>query len=75
MDQTLVPHRGTDTSRLPLIGFSVLVGLNLRPSLAVIGPLTGHLQAEMALNYTMISLLTLLTAEFNPRGYQRLFAG
>lgn len=60
MEQSLVQPRKTDTSLPLLIGLSVLVGLNLRPSLAVIGPLTGYLQAELAMNYTMISLLTLL---------------
>lgn len=60
MEQTLAQRQSTEASLLPFLGLSVLVGLNLRPSLAVVGPLTDYLRAELAMNYTMISLLTLL---------------
>lgn len=38
----------------------ILVGLNLRPALAAIGPLLQSIQPELALSYSMASLLTTL---------------
>lgn len=60
MEHTWQPPARTSLSLLTFTGLCVLVGLNLRPSLAVIGPLTEHLQLALAMNYTQISLLTLL---------------
>lgn len=38
----------------------ILVGLNLRPSMAAIGPLLPFIQQDIALSYTQTSLLTML---------------
>lgn len=38
----------------------ILIGLNLRPALAAIGPLLQSIQPELALSYSMASLLTTL---------------
>lgn len=47
-------------SRVPLILALVLVGLNLRPSMAAIGPLLTSIRSSIPLSYTMVSLLTML---------------
>lgn len=38
----------------------VLIGINLRPSIAAIGPLLPFIQHDISLNFTQISLLTML---------------
>ncbi|MFW7523647.1 cyanate transporter [Vibrio ostreicida] len=38
----------------------ILIGLNLRPSMAAIGPVLSSIRAEIPLSFTMISLLTML---------------
>ncbi|MCD4503213.1 cyanate transporter [Chromobacterium piscinae] len=48
------------SSRAPLILALVLVGLNLRPSMAAIGPLLTSIRSSIPLSYTLISLLTML---------------
>ncbi|ACR31694.1 cyanate transporter [Burkholderia glumae] len=47
-------------SRVPLILTLVLVGLNLRPSMAAIGPLLTPIRHSIPLSYTVVSLLTML---------------
>ncbi|ALK33520.1 cyanate transporter [Burkholderia plantarii] len=46
--------------RVPLILALVLVGLNLRPSMAAIGPLLTSIRNTIPLSYTVVSLLTML---------------
>lgn len=48
------------TRRVPLILALVLVGLNLRPSMAAIGPLLTSIRNTIPLSYTVVSLLTML---------------
>ncbi|WP_246794360.1 cyanate transporter [Burkholderia perseverans] len=48
------------TRRVPLILALVLVGLNLRPSMAAIGPLLTSIRSTIPLSYTVVSLLTML---------------
>ncbi|MBI0329793.1 cyanate transporter [Burkholderia plantarii] len=48
------------TRRVPLILALVLVGLNLRPSMAAIGPLLTSIRHTIPLSYTVVSLLTML---------------
>ena len=38
----------------------VLVGLNLRPSMAAVGPLLSAIRGEIALSFSVASLLTML---------------
>ena len=38
----------------------VLIGLNLRPSMASIGPILNSIRADISLTFTMVSLLTML---------------
>ncbi len=48
------------SSNWKLMAVAMLIGLNLRPALAAIGPLADTLQAGLHLNYTALSWLTLL---------------
>tara|TARA_A100001391_G_scaffold108230_1_gene72639 strand:+ start:7224 stop:8435 length:1212 start_codon:yes stop_codon:yes gene_type:complete len=56
----------TPTPALPrrtlagMITVAVLVGLNLRPSMAAVGPLADRIQAELGASYTGLALLTTL---------------
>ncbi|REF28604.1 CP family cyanate transporter-like MFS transporter [Xenorhabdus cabanillasii] len=38
----------------------ILIGLNLRPSMAAIGPILSAIRADIPLSFTMVSLLTML---------------
>lgn len=46
--------------KLLIICSLILIGLNLRPSMAAIGPLLTSIQRDINLNYSQISLLTML---------------
>jgi CP family cyanate transporter-like MFS transporter len=48
------------TNQWPFILALILVGLNLRPSMAAIGPLLTHIQATIPASYSFIALLTML---------------
>lgn len=50
----------SSVSRWPLVITMILVGLNLRPSMAAIGPMLNAIRATIPLSYTQISLLTML---------------
>lgn len=47
-------------SQIPIILALIFVGLNLRPSMAAIGPLLPHIRETIPLSFTMVSLLTML---------------
>lgn len=47
-------------AQLPIILALIFVGLNLRPSMAAIGPLLPHIRDTIPLSFTLISLLTML---------------
>ncbi|MGQ0334677.1 MFS transporter [Halomonas elongata] len=45
---------------MPAILLAMLVGMNLRPSMAAIGPLVERIQADIAISYAQLALLTTL---------------
>jgi CP family cyanate transporter-like MFS transporter len=55
-------HNGRDVSRslAMVIALAVLIGLNLRPSMAAIGPLIERIQADITASYAQIAWLTSL---------------
>ncbi len=51
----------TEKTNLLLLGFAfILIGLNLRPILASVGPLLPSIQEDISLSFTLASMLTLL---------------
>lgn len=57
---TLSPSSTTPPKARWLIVAAILVGLNLRPSMAAIGPLLGDMRGDLGLSYGSAALLTLL---------------
>ncbi len=57
----MTPTSTPDTPRTGwLLLAAILIGLNLRPSMAAIGPLLGAMRGDLALSYQSAALLTLL---------------
>src|SRR5258708_4843341 len=54
------PLADSPPSRWPLVLALVLLGLNLRPPMAAIGPMLGAIRASIPLSYSLIALLTML---------------
>lgn len=55
--------RNSDSRSIPLVRtifLIILIGLNLRPSMAAIGPLVEAIRHEVSLSFTQLSLLTTL---------------
>ena len=52
--------KGTKTERYLLITGILLIAFNLRPALAAVGPLVGHIRASTGLPNSMLGLLTTL---------------
>ncbi|MDX1300818.1 cyanate transporter [Photobacterium sp.] len=50
----------TNKGRLLILVALILVGLNLRPSMASIGPVLSSIRSDIPLSFTMVSLLTML---------------
>ncbi|GGY11993.1 cyanate transporter [Paludibacterium paludis] len=57
---SLPPAVRSSSSLFPMVLALILAGLNLRPSMAAIGPLLTPIRASLPLSFTLISLLTML---------------
>lgn len=56
-----MPSTQSEKANLLLLGFAfILIGLNLRPILASVGPLLPTIQQNITLSFTLASMLTLL---------------
>ncbi|MYM60800.1 MFS transporter [Vibrio sp. OCN044] len=53
-------YKKETSTRLVMLTSLVLIGLNLRPSMAAIGPILSTIRGEIPLSFTMVSLLTML---------------
>ncbi|AWN35053.1 cyanate transporter [Methylobacterium radiodurans] len=56
----MTPNGGAAAARLPILLLVILVGLNLRPFLTAVGPLTADIRASIGLSLQGLSLLTLI---------------
>lgn len=60
--------RATSRPALWLMFSIILVALNLRPSMAAVGPLRSAIRGDIALSFSLASLLTMLASDDDGAG-------
>ena len=66
-----MPRRKTANGAVVLAGASDALALNLRPTMAGVGPLLNGIMAATELDHAGALLLCLLRTRFSPRSYAR----